>query len=265
MKTLVAALMLSLTLVGSTIWAQAPTAEEYGLALAQEASRRNEGFVDTRVNLTMELTAADGRKRTRRLTWQILESKESGQGDKSLTVFHEPRDIAGTAFLSHTHVTEADDQWLYLPSLKRVKRIASSNKSSSFVGSEFSYEDLLSDEVEKFSYRWLRDEACDDDICFVVERVPRYENSGYSKQLIWLDQDHYRIYMTEFYDLKGKLEKILFLEDYRQYLDQFWRAHTLRMESRVTGKNTLLVFDTYEFRTGLGLEAFSPDTLKRIR
>ena len=133
------------------------TPEASGLAIAQEASRRNEGYGDTTVKLVMELRSADGRTRERVLTWKTLEAAQPGEGDKSLTIFHEPRDIAGTGFLSHTHVSGEDDQWLYLPSLKRVKRIASSNKSGSFVGSEFSYEDLLSDEVEKFTYRWLRD------------------------------------------------------------------------------------------------------------
>jgi Outer membrane lipoprotein-sorting protein len=244
---------------------QLETAEQKGLKLAREASERNVGFGDTTVGLSMVLKASDGRQRTRRLTWKILESSANGEGDKSLTIFHEPRDIAGTALLSHTYILQADDQWLYLPSLKRVKRIASSNKSSSFVGSEFAYEDLLSDEVEKFTYRWLRDEPCGDWVCFVIERIPVYENSGYSRQLVWLDQEQYRVYKTEFFNHKDRLEKTLFFEDYRQYLGRYWRSHTLRMESQITGKITLLLFDPYQFRTGLGREDFSPDTLKRIR
>ena len=241
------------------------TPEASGLAIAQEASRRNEGYGDTTVKLVMELRSADGRTRERVLTWKTLEAAQPGEGDKSLTIFHEPRDIAGTGFLSHTHVSGEDDQWLYLPSLKRVKRIASSNKSGSFVGSEFSYEDLLSDEVEKFTYRWLRDEPCGAWECFVVERVPVYDNSGYRRQVIWIDRAEYRIQKTEFYNLDDNLEKTLAFGEYRQYLDQFWRAHVLLMESIQTGKSTQLVFDTYDFQTGLTEQDFSPDTLKRIR
>tara|TARA_R110001599_G_C12277316_1_gene663105 strand:- start:29586 stop:30392 length:807 start_codon:yes stop_codon:yes gene_type:complete len=241
------------------------TSEARGLAIALEASRRNEGYGDTTVKLIMELRSADGRTRERVLTWRTLEATKAGEGDKSLTIFHEPRDIAGTGFLSHTHLSSEDDQWLYLPSLKRVKRIASANMSGSFVGSEFSYEDLLSDEVEKFSYRWLREERCGEWECFVVERVPVYDNSGYRRQVTWIDIAEYRIHRTEFYDLENTLEKTLYLEDYRQYLNKFWRAHDLRMESILTGKTTKLTFDTYEFKTGLTEQAFSPDTLKRIR
>ncbi|NIT13503.1 MAG: outer membrane lipoprotein-sorting protein, partial [Candidatus Dadabacteria bacterium] len=98
-------------------------------------------------------------------------------GDKSITVFDEPRDIEGTALLSHTKILDPDDQWLYLPAVKRVKRISSKNKSGPFVGSEFAYEDLLSQEVDKYNYKWLKDEKCGDLECHVVERYPLYENS----------------------------------------------------------------------------------------
>jgi outer membrane lipoprotein-sorting protein len=241
------------------------TPEEMGFAIAQEASRRNEGFGDTTVKIKMELTSAGGRTRRRILTWKILEAISREEGDKSLAIFHEPRDIAGTGFLSYTHITKADDQWLYLPSLKRVKRIASANKASAFVGSEFSYEDLLSDEVEKYTYRWLRDEPCGEWTCFVVQRTPVYENSGYSRQIMWIEQGEYRIFKTEFYDLKKKLKKTLYFDDYRQYLNKFWRAQILRMENIQTGKKTILEFDAYTFQTGLTEQAFSPDALKRIR
>jgi len=241
------------------------TPEARGLAIAREASHRNEGYGDTTADLTMDLISVDGRTRQRVLSWQILESDNPEDGDKALTIFHEPRDIAGTGFLSHTHISREDDQWLYLPSLKRVKRIASANKSSAFVGSEFAYEDLLSDEVEKFSYRWIRDEPCGNWQCFVVERVPVYENSGYSREIVWIEQSDYRVYKTDFYDLKDKLEKTLYFEDYHQYLDRFWRAHVLRMENVQTGKKTVLTFEPYLFQTGLTEQAFSPDALKRIR
>ena len=244
---------------------QVDSAQQKGLNLAQEASRRNEGFGVTTVELSMVLLATDGRQRNRRLTWKILERTGADEGDKSLTIFHEPRDIAGTGFLTHTHISQTDDQWLYLPALKRVKRIASANMSSAFMGSEFAYEDLLSDEVEKFNYQWLRDESCAELTCYVVQREPRYATSGYSRQLVWMDQKEYRIIKTEFYERNGELKKTLRFEDYKLYLDKYWRAHKLRMENHQTGKVTLLQFAKYHFRSGLGVQAFSPDALKRIR
>lgn len=264
-RLLVAISLLALT---TSVFAQVPeagSAEDKGRAIAEEARRRDAGFGDTVTEITMTLTSADGRERERRLTWRTLEVPSEREGDKSLTIFHEPRDIAGTAFLSFTHIAEPDDQWLYLPSLKRVKRIAAANQSSSFMGSEFSYEDLLSDEVEKFDYRWLRDEPCEQGNCFVLERRPRYSDSGYSRQVVWLDKDEYRLVKIEYYDRRSDLQKTLTISAYREYLGRFWRAHELRMINHQTQKGTLLSFGEYAFATGLTDQDFDPSALDRLR
>ncbi|HEX6259600.1 MAG TPA: outer membrane lipoprotein-sorting protein [Woeseiaceae bacterium] len=236
-----------------------------GRAIAEEVERRDEGFGSSAAELVMTLTNAEGRERTRRLTWKMLEADAPGEGDKSLTVFKEPRDIEGTAVLSHTYVDRDDDQWLYLPSLKRVKRISSANKSSAFVGSEFAYEDLLSDEVEKFDYLWLRNEACSVWQCYLVERRPRYTNSGYARQLVWVDQEEFRPIRIEFYDRKNRHQKTLVFEEYRRYLDRFWRAHGMRMDNHQTGKTTVLSFSAFEFQIGLTARNFDPGVLHRLR
>ena len=241
------------------------SAEARGFEIAEEADRRDRGFDSSETEILMRLISDDGRINERRLTWQILENPDPEDGDKSLTLFHEPRDIAGTAFLTHTHISDEDDQWLYLPALKRVKRIASANRTSAFMGSELAYEDLLSDEVEKFSYRWLRDEACGDETCFVLEREPRYEDSGYSRQVLWMDQSENRVHRIDYYDLDGELEKTLTLNDYRLYLDSYWRAHGYLMENHQTGKRTALAFGPYEFQTGLTEQDLDPSALRRLR
>lgn len=257
--------LMATAMAAETISHGATSPEKKGRAIAEEADRRDEGFGDSVVELTMTLRNAEGRTRMRRLTWRELESPEENEGDKSLVVFHEPRDIEGTAFLSFTHIGSADDQWLYLPSLKRVKRISSANKSSAFVGSEFSYEDLLSDEVEKFDYRWLGDEPCGELLCFVLERRPLYEDSGYAKQVLWLDQDEYRTIRIDFYDLEERHLKTLAFEAYRRYRDRYWRAHLMRMDNHRTEKQTLLSFDVFEFGSGLTEQDFDPGALRRLR
>lgn len=272
MKRSVSVLLLLCFSLGSTAQEVAPdasdlavSAEDKGWAIAVEADRRDRGFGDSATELTMVLTNAEGRERTRRLSWKTLEVNEPGEGDKSLTVFYEPKDIEGTAFLSYTHTDRDDDQWLYLPSLKRVKRIAAANKSSAFMGSEFAYEDLLSDEVEKFDYRWLQDDPCGEWQCFVIERRPRYEHSGYTRQILWLDQSEYRPVKTEFFDRKDRLQKTLKYQDYHLYQERFWRAHQMRMENHQTGKTTVLSFVPFEFQTGLTAQDFEPAMLRRLR
>ncbi len=123
----------------------AVTPEERGLAIAVEADRRDAGFEDFTAELTMVLRNRHGQESRRAMRTRNLE--QESDGDKSLVIFDQPNDIRGTALLTFSHKTGDDDQWLYLPALKRVKRISSSNKSGPFVGSVFAYEDISSQEV----------------------------------------------------------------------------------------------------------------------
>ncbi len=252
-------------LVAGVPSAHAETPEEKGLAIAMEGDRRDHGFINSTSTLKMVLANKQGETSERELRSRVLEVPEMDEGDKSLIVFDTPRDVKGTAFLSFTHITEPDDQWLYLPSLKRVKRISSKNKSGPFMGSEFAYEDMSSQEVAKYTYKWLRDEPCGEYTCFVVERYPVYENSGYTRQIVWADQEEYRILKTEYYDRKDALLKTLVLSDYHRYLDKHWRAHDLYMENHQTGKTTRLTWSEFQFQIDIDENDFDKNALKRAR
>ncbi len=173
--------------------------------------------------------------------------------------------MKGTAFLSFTHKTGSDDQWLYLPALKRVKRIASNNKSGPFMGSEFAYEDISSQEVEKYTYRYIGEEAFEDRNHFVVERDPVDPKSGYSRQVAWLDTNEYRVWKVEFYDRRGSLMKTLTVADYNQYLDQYWRASRWMMVNHKTGKETDLNWEEFVFANGFDDKDFNRNSLARAR
>lgn len=239
----------------------AATPEEAGLAIATEAHQRDRGWSDLRASMRMTLRAAGGEESLRELRVSMLEVE--GDGDKSLILFDSPRDIAGTAFLSHTHALAPDDQWLYLPALKRVKRIAASSKSGPFMGSEFAYEDLTSNEVEKYRYRLLREESLEDQPCFVLEERPAYENSGYTRRVVWLDKARYQPLKVEFYDRKDTLLKTLLFSDYSRYLDTWWRAGRMQMANHQSGKQTELLWRDFTFKQGLGARDFDLNTLKR--
>ncbi|MDT8387575.1 MAG: outer membrane lipoprotein-sorting protein [Thiogranum sp.] len=241
----------------------AQTPEQKGFEIALEADRRDSGFHDSTATLNMVLRNRQGDESTRVIRSRTLE--QENDGDKSLNLFDEPADVKGTAFLSFTHKTGQDDQWLYLPALKRVKRISSSNKSGPFMGSEFAYEDISSQELEKYSYRYLHDEACGDETCFVIERLPKDPNSGYTRQLVWIDQSEYRPQQIVFYDRKDSKLKTLTYSNYRQFLDTWWRAMEMHMENHQTGKSTLLIWSDYDFQTGLSDRDFNRNTLDRVR
>ena len=245
--------------------ATAQTPEDQGRAVAEEADRQDSGWHDNASVMRMVLRNRAGQESTRQLRRQALESTEDGRGDKSILVFDTPRDIRGTALLSHTRILEQDDQWLYLPALKRVKRISSGNKSGPFVGSEFAYEDLVSQDVDKYEYRWLRDEQCGDVECAVVERYPRYENSGYTRQVVWWDKEEYRVQRIEFYDRKDALLKTLTYHDYQEYQSEYWRPGRMVMVNHQNGKSTELVFEEWRFSTGASDNEFTASRLRRAR
>lgn len=236
---------------------------EKGLEIAVEADRRDTGFHDFRADLSMLLRNRHGEESLREMRSRTMEV--DGDGDKTMIIFDQPRDVKGTALLTFSHKVELDDQWLYLPALKRVKRIASRNKSGPFMGSEFAYEDLASQEVEKYTYRFVKDDMLDGQPMFVIERDPVDENSGYRRQLVWLDKAEYRPMKIEFYDRKDSLLKTLVFRGYRQYLDRYWRADEMFMENHQTGKTTLLTWKRYEFRVGLSDSDFTKNSLKRAK
>jgi outer membrane lipoprotein-sorting protein len=240
------------------------TAEEKGLAIATEAANRDDGFGDFTADMLMVLTNKHGRESKRAIRIKTLEVV--GDGDKSLSIFDSPRDVKGTAFLSFSHKTGDDEQWLYLPALKRVKRINSRNKSGSFMGSEFAYEDIASQEVEKYTYKHLREEEYQGKECFVGESYPvDRKNSGYSKRISWIDKERYRLQKVDFYDRKNSLLKTLTVEGYHKYLDTFWRADSMSMVNHQTGKSTRLIWTNYRFQTGLTDKDFNATSLKRVR
>jgi outer membrane lipoprotein-sorting protein len=259
-------LLLALAFALATTAAAAETAEEKGLRIAVEADREDTGFSDTQATMVMVLRNRHGEESVRYFRTKTLEV--AGDGDKSISIFDRPADIKGTALLTYSHKLGSDDQWLYLPALKRVKRISSENKSGSFVGSEFSYEDLSSQEIEKYTYRWLADEPCPgapELPCWLIERTPTDETSGYTRQHAWIDQAEYRPWKIDFYDRKDSLLKTLVFADYREYLDQYWRAHRLAMVNHQTGKSTDLTFEEFTFRTGLTARDFDQKALSRAR
>lgn len=241
----------------------AASAADRGLEIAIEADRRDTGFADLSAELLMVLRNRHGEESTRRLRNRTLEG--DADGDRTLVVFDEPADVSGTALLTFSHGNEPDDQWLYLPALGRVKRIASSNKSGPFVGSEFAYEDISSQEVAKYTYRYLREETVDGVDMFVIERDPVDEDSGYTRQVVWYDQAEYRPMKVDYYDRKDALLKTLTFHDYRQYLDRFWRADEMRMVNHQTGKSTTLLWSDYQFGNGFTERDFDRNTLKRVR
>ena len=248
---------------GTAARADEASPEALGLQIAEEARAQAEGFGNFTARQSMVLRNKQGQESRRQLRFKVLEVQDDG--DKSIFVFDEPRDVKGTALLIHAHRQDDDEQWLYLPALKRVKRISSANRSGSFMGSEFAYEDLSTQEVEKYTHRYLHDEPCGDLTCTVSERVPVGKGSGYSRQLVWHDRDELRVWKVEYYDRKNAHLKTLTLSSYERYLDRYWQAGEMAMVNHVTGKSTDLSWSDFEFGADLDDRDFTRTGLKRVR
>lgn len=261
MKTKLSLIAVLFLLVTGASYSQTP--EERGGEIAQNAIRADEGFESSEVELRMVLRNRQGQESERFMTNRTYEL--TTDGDKSLIVFNSPRDVKGTATLTFTHKEGSDDQWLYLPSIKRVKRISSSNKSGPFMGSEFAYEDLSSDEVEKYAYKFLKEETFNGERVLLVEQYPVDPKSGYQKRIAYYNPDkNYRFEKMEFFDRKGALLKTLTYHDYETFLGKHQRASRFYMVNHQTGKETELFFKDYKFKTGLAEEDFNQTTLQRI-
>ncbi len=237
-------------------------AAQKGLEIAKAAIKADEGFESSEVSLRMILRNKHGQESERTLknkTYELIED-----GDKSLIVFKSPKDVEGTSTLTFTHKEGPDDQWLYLPSIKRVKRISSSNKSGPFMGSEFAFEDLSSDEVEKYTYKFIKESEYNGEKVLLVEQNPVDPKSGYKKRIAFYNPDkNYRMEKIEFYDRKGTQLKTLTYHNYKQYLSKHWRAGKFIMVNHQTGKETELYFENYAFKTGIKESDFSQNALIR--
>ncbi len=243
--------------------AQAEDAAAKGLAIVTEADQRDTGWKDSTAAMHMVLINAAGQRSEREIRIKTLEV--AGDGDKSQSIFDSPKDVQGTSFLSFSHATVPDEQWLYLPALKRVKRISSANKSGPFMGSEFAFEDLSSNEIEKYRYEYLRDEKIDGMDCYVVRSFPQYEHSGYKYRDAWIDKQEYRTLKVDFYDRKGALLKTLTQTGFKQYLNKYWRAEQFIMVNHQTHKRTELTWKDYQFQVGLTDADFNRNSLMRSK
>jgi len=211
---------------------------------SEEVARRSyqviSGYQSSFSKTTMILKNAQGVENVRKLEMKKIEGQN---GDKSLLTFLYPEDLKGTKLLSFEMIGSDDKQWLYLPSLKRVKRISSHNKSGSFMASEFSYEDISSQNYKNYKYSGQAKEVISNGRHFYkVTRIPRDANSGYSKQIVWIEKNSFLARYGEYYDKQNRLlKKINFLQ-YR-VINGIQRVVHMEIKNVQNGKSSSLRWD----------------------
>lgn len=240
----------------------AETPEEKGLEIAEKAEAMDAGFGDYVVEGFMTLKSRGGREANRKFQLSALEVKDDG--DKRLIVLSQPRDVKGTVSLTHTRGLEPDDQWLYLPAVRRTKRLSARDKTGSFVGSEFAFEDLSSYELKKYTYKYLKDDVVDGRDCYVREDIPAYQFSGYTRIINWIDKENYRSRKIIYYNLQEKPSKQLHFYDFKQYKGKYWRPDRAVMTNLKNGNSTTIEWKNYRFGNGLADHHFAPTRLQQV-
>lgn len=231
----------------SSVYASSPSNK--GLEIALKVKKANEGFLGESSKMTMVLIDAYGAKIERIMEGKVMEV--NNDGDKSISEFLNPKDVKGTKMLTWTHKEGDDDQWLFLPSLKRVKRISSSNKSGSFMGSEFSYEDLGSQEVEKYTYKFISEVKGKE---WKTERYPKI-SSGYTKMVITTSQKYMSPTKIDYYDRKNELLKTAEFSNWKEFSvkgKKIWRANKIHMKNVQTKKQS--IFEWSERKLGVSMK-----------
>ena len=230
------------------------------IEIAEKSDKVTDGFKSSISQTEMILINASGQQRIRELEMKTLEGEN---GDKTISTFLTPADVKGTKTLGHEHLDRDDDQWLYLPALKRVKRIASRNKSGSFMGSEFSYEDIGNQNYKKYTYDNKIEEVDLNGVkCYKGFRIPKDTNSGYTKQVSWVAKDNFLLQKIDYYDRKSELLKTAIFSDYKQ-IDGVWRVGKIEMKNHQNDKSTILIWKDDKIHAGLTTKEFNKRVLKQ--
>ena len=228
--------------------------------LAKKSDILTDGFQSSTSTMTMTLINARGQEISREMSSKVLEGEN---GDKSLMVFLSPADVKGTKMLTYEHLNKDDDQWMYLPALKRIKRIASRNKSGSFMGSEFSYEDTANNSWEKYTYVGeLEKVMLKSKMYYKGMRVPKDKNSGYSKQITYIDVETLLLYKIDYYDRKKELLKSAIFSNWHK-IDDVYLMNEIIMTNHQNRKKTILKWSNQKIKIGLTKKDFSKRKIKR--
>jgi len=235
-------------------------AEHTGLQIMEKVYNRDDGN-DIRGNLTMTLINSHGNKRVRKIK-QF--TKDFGKVEKSIMFFISPADVRNTSFMNWSYVEEGkdDDQWIYLPALKRVKRISSDSKSDYFMGSDFTYDDLGDRHPNEDNHRLLREENFKGEDCYVVESKTKDEEYMYSRTVTWIIKDKWIGLKREFYDEDGELLKILKIRKHEK-ISGFWTILDSEMYNVQKKHSTLMELSDMMINTGIPARQFTERMMKR--
>ena len=219
-------------------------------------------YADSTSETTMTLTNKSGQQRVRK-TFGTSKLDNNGIDNKRMTRFLEPTDVKGTVSLLVEHSDKDDDIWIYLPSVKKVRRLISSNKKDSFVGTDFSYGDVIGHKVKEWSHTIVKEEDVDGKPCYVIESIPKdatiKTNTGYSKRIGWIQKDNLVTVKAISYDEAGELLKEAKYSHWKEVdtVKHKWQAGILEAKNLQTGHSTVITIDQFKVNNGVKDDLFT--------
>jgi len=215
---------------------------------------------DQTSDLTMTLINKSGNQRVRKIK-QF--TKDLGDVEKSIMFFLSPADVKNTSFMNWTYDSDqSDDQWIYLPALKKTKRISSDSKSDYFMGSDFTYDDLGDRKLEDDTHKLLREETVDGKECYVVESVSVDEDYMYFKTVVWVNKSNFIGVKKEFYDEDQDLLKVLAIKEVEE-ISGIWVITNSEMKNVQKNHRTSIVLSNIQINTGMSESKFSERMMMR--
>ncbi len=249
---------MGLLVISSTVFAQgAPTAEEI---IVKSRLAFYYAGTDMKTKVSMELIDRDGRKRIRELT-MLRKNDQDGRRQRYFIYFHQPAEVKDMTFMVYKYPDKDADRWLFIPAIDLVKRIAANDKFSSFVGSDFTYEDVSGRNPDEDAHTFLRKDKLDGKDCFVVESTPK-QGSEYAKRVSWIDSMNFLPLKEEFYDKQNEL--------YRQFeagkvedIDGIFTVTKRSVQNVKSGHRTEVSYQEIKYNLGIGDDVFSERYLRK--
>ncbi len=256
--------VLGLSLSQQGVWA----GEEKSADDVMRANFLTSKTSDSTTNATFRLINSSGQERLRDTSGEtkLIPGKTD---NRRVVTFNSPADVKGTKTLLIEHTGADDDIWIYLPAMKKVRRLVASNKKDSFVGTDFSYGDVIGHKVEDWKHKLLREEKFSGKDCYVIESTPKTpevaDQSGYSKRVSWIDKESSVAVKGEIYDQNGELLKKLSAEEIQKVdaKNNKWQPMKLVAENVQTSHKTVIEFKNFKAGVGVRDDVFTPRALEK--
>mgnify|MGYP002624789247 FL=1 len=258
MKKIILCLLLSLT--GFSMFAQNPTGYDI-----MKKSKEMDSSKTSEAKATMEIVSKKGSKRVREV---IMKEKDFGSEKKSVIVFLAPKDVSGVAYLTIEYEKKTDgtkkdsDNWLYLPAMKKTRRISGSESEGDFMGTDFTYSDMDELDLEKETYTLLGIEKIDGEECYKIEAIQKDSSKKEPRRVVWISGKNFMLYRAEYFDRQNNLHRILTCENIEK-IGGYYSAGKMTMKNVQTDHYTVLTKGQVSYDNEIPDNIFTVAALER--